>query len=582
MKHINEDKFARLRWRRFGIISFVILLGFIAVISKLAYLQLLEGKVLAMKAERQHRRLIEVEGKRGVIYDKAMREIAVNLDMTSVYGVPSAIENPSVVAKKISGEVGIDTLTLAKKLDNDRQFVWLRRRMSPDLITKIADMNLKGIGFVPEARRFYPKRELSGHILGFTDIDNHGSEGIERYYEKSLQGKKGSIVMERDARRNPLLANTLLEPLKGNDLILTMDEVIQYIMEKELFAGVEKHNAVSGVGIVMNPYTGEILAMAVYPRFNPNTPDDYNSGQWRNRAITDLYEPGSTFKLVVASASLEEGLMSPNEIVHDGSGSLTYGGGTIHDPHPLGRPMTFKEVIAHSSNVGTAKIGISLGKDRLYKYAKAFGFGDKTGIDLPGEVRGIIRDPVSWSGRSLVTISIGQEVGITPIQLVTAISAIANGGLIVKPHMVSGIIDSSGNVEKIKPEIIRRAINTTTSKKMTDILKEVVSTEGTGKLADINGFSVAGKTGTAQKIDTATGRYSRTAFISSFVGFVPADAPELAILVVIDEPKGVAWGGSVAAPVFKKVAEQSLQYLHIEPEKREKITIMADNAGVTH
>ncbi|MBI5193784.1 MAG: penicillin-binding protein 2 [Nitrospirae bacterium] len=577
MRQINEDKFARIKWRRFSIIAGAILLGFFAVIVRLAWLQLYEGEALALKADRQHRSQIDVEGKRGVIYDRAMRELAVNLDMPSVYGVPAAIENPALLAKKISAEVEMDTQTLVKKLDNNRQFVWLRRRMPPDVINKIEEMNLKGIGIMPETKRFYPKRELSGHIIGFTDIDNNGIEGVEKYYEKYLRGRKGSIVLERDARRRAVLENTIREPQKGNDLILTMDEVIQHAMEKELVAGVTEHNAAGGVGIVMNPYTGEILAMSVYPRFNPNDPEEYKSGQWRNRAITDVYEPGSTFKLVVASAALEEGVLSPNEIVHDGSGSLSYGGGTIHDPHPTGRAMTFKEVIAHSSNVGTAKIGIRLGKDRLYKYAKAFGFGDKTGIDLPGEVRGIIRDPSTWSGRSLVTVSIGQEVGITPIQLITAISAIANGGWLVRPHIVSGIIDNHGNTGTIKPEIIRRVISNTASKKMTDMLKEVVGPDGTGKLADLTGFSVAGKTGTAQKIDPATGRYSSNRFISSFVGFVPAEAPEIAILVIIDEPKGVAWGGSVAAPVFKKVAEQSLEYLHIEPEKREKITIMAEN-----
>lgn len=579
MRDLNDDRFVRVKWRRFRIIAGAILFGFFAVIIRLAWLQIYDGEVLAMKADRQQRQQLEVEGKRGVIFDRAMRELAVNLDMPSVYGVPSAIENPLQVAKLISHELGIDTATLVKKLDNDKQFVWLRRLMPPDNTIKIEDLNLKGIGIMPEARRFYPKRELSGHILGFTDVDNNGIEGVEKYYEKSLHGKKGSIILERDAKRRPVLSNIKLEPLKGNDLILTIDEVIQHIMEKELIAGVEEHQAAGGVGIVMNPYTGEILAMSVLPRFNPNDPDKYKAGQWRNRAITDVYEPGSTFKLVVASAAVEENLVSPNEIVHDGSGSLAYGGGTIHDPHPTGKPMTFKEVIAHSSNVGTAKIGIRLGKERLYKYTKAFGFGEKTGIDLPGEVRGILRNPSSWSGRSLVTVSIGQEVGITPIQLVTAISAIANGGWIVRPHLVSEIIDSSGTSKIIKPEIVKRAISNSTSKKMTEILVQVVGQEGTGKLAVLNGFSVAGKTGTAQKIDTETGRYYSNRFISSFVGFVPAEAPEIAILIIVDEPKGLAWGGTVAAPVFKKVAEQTLEYLHIEPEKREKIRIMAENSA---
>ena len=531
-----------------------------------------------MKAERQHQEVIDLEGERGIIYDRAMREIAVNLEMPSVYGIPDSIEDPLNVAKKISADLDINSKTLTTKLDNDRHFVWLRRRMPPEVVKRIEAMNIKGIGFVPETKRFYPKKELIGHILGFTDIDNHGLEGVEKYYENFLHGKKGSILMERDARRRPVLSNTLLDPLKGNNLRLTIDEVIQYLMEKELASAVDEHHAADGVGIVMNPYSGEILAMAVYPRFNPNAPGDFSSEQWRNRAITDMYEPGSTFKIVVASGILEEGLISPNEIVHDGSGSMVYGGSIIHDPHPIGHPMTFKEVIAHSSNVGTAKIGVRLGKERLYKYAKAFGFGEKTGIDLPGEVSGLIRPPSTWSGRSLVTISIGQEIGLTPIQLTTAMSAIANGGWIVKPHIVSEITDSSGNVKSIKPELVRRVLSNSTCKKMADILKEVVSQRGTGKLASVNGFSTAGKTGTAQKIDPATGQYSKSRFISSFVGFVPADSPEIAILVIIDEPKGVAWGGSVAAPVFKRVAEQTLQYLHVEPDGNEQIKIMAENS----
>jgi cell division protein FtsI (penicillin-binding protein 3) len=481
------------------------------------------------------------------------------------------------VARKISEDVDISSKTLARRLDNDKQFVWIRRRMTPEAAKNIEAMNLKGIGFIPETKRFYPKKEQIGHILGFTDIDDHGIEGIERYYEKALHGKKGTILLERDARRRPVLTNTLLDPLKGDSLRLTIDEVIQHIMEKELAAAIDEHHAADGVGIVMDPYTGEILAMAVYPRFNPNTPGHYNSEQWRNRAITDVYEPGSTFKLVAASGVLEEGLVSPNEIVHDGSGSMIYGGAVIHDPHPTNQPMTFKEVVAHSSNVGTAKISVMLGKGRLYQYAKRFGFGEKTGIDLPGEVAGIIRNPSIWSGRSLMTIAIGQEIGVTPIQLVTAMSAIANGGWLVRPHIVSEVIKGHGDVRPIKPELVRRVISNNTSRKMTEILKEAIGPAGTGKLAAVDGFSTAGKTGTAQKIDPDTGRYSRSRFVSSFVGFVPADSPEIAILVVVNEPKGVAWGGSVAAPVFKRVAEQTLQYLHIESAEREQITVMAQN-----
>jgi len=577
MSFFDTEKFHRSKWRRFNILMILMIAGFVAVIARLAHLQLFNGEALAMKAERQHQQIVNIEGERGVIFDRAMRELAVNLDMPSVYGDPSSMENPGDVARKISENVDISSKALAKRLDNDRQFVWIRRRMTPEAVKNIEAMNLKGIGFIPETKRFYPKKELIGHLLGFTDIDDHGIEGVERYYEKALHGKKGTILLERDARRRTVLTNTLLDPLKGDNLRLTIDEVIQHIMEKELAAAIDEHHAADGVGIVMDPYTGEVLAMAVCPRFNPNAPGQYTSEQWRNRAITDIYEPGSTFKIVTASGVLEEGLVSPNEIVHDGNGTMIYGGAVIHDPHPTNQPMTFKEVVAHSSNVGTAKISVMLGKERLYQYARRFGFGEKTGLDLPGEVAGIIRNPSTWSGRSLMTISIGQEVGVTPIQLITAMSAIANGGWLVRPHIVSEVIEGHGDVRPIKPELVRRVISKNTSRKMTEILKEAVGPAGTGQLAAVDGFSTAGKTGTAQKIDPETRRYSRNRFVSSFVGFVPADSPEIAILVVVNEPRGIAWGGSVAAPVFKRVAEQTLQYLHIESAGREQITVMAQN-----
>ncbi len=573
----KREKFTRLKWRRVNIIFIIMTAGFIAVIIKLAWLQLLQGEALAMKADRQHRRLIDIEGERGNIYDRNGRELAVNLDMPSLYGIPSSIGDPSFVVKKLSHIVEFDTVSVKNKLDSKKHFTWIKRRLPPDLAEKVEAMNIKGIGLAPEKKRFYPKKQLSGHIIGFTNTDSHGLEGIEKFYENSLNGEKGALVLERDARGKAVLTSSHMDTLKGNDLVLTIDEVIQYITEKELEAAVDGHNASGGVGIVMEPHTGAILAMAVSPRFNPNTPDKFGAGGWRNRAITDVYEPGSTFKIVTASAAVEEKLFSPNEIVHDGSGSMNFGKAVIHDPHPKGKPMTFREVISYSSNIGSAKIGIKLGDKRLYEYMRAFGFGEKSGIDLPGEVRGIVRHPDSWSGRSLATISIGQEVGVTPVQLAAAMSVIANGGLLVRPHLVSEEIDLKGKVKKMHPEIVRRVISESTSKKMTDILKWVVSNEGTGKLAAVDGFSVAGKTGTAQKVDPETGRYSKSKFISSFIGFVPADSPELVILIVVDEPKGISWGGSVAAPVFHRVAQQALRYMHVEPEEQQKITVMAKN-----
>lgn len=562
--HLFDDEvLKKLRWRRCKYIVSFFVGALLLVVGRLAYLQLFNN-TLAIKAERQSRQIVKVEGERGYIYDRRMRELAVNFDMSSIYGIPSSIEDTSRVANILSYKLKINYTTLAKKLKRHKHFVWIKRRTLPEEARKIESMKLKGIGFIPETKRFYPGRELMGHILGFTDIDNHGLEGIERYYDRYLRGKEEKILLERDAYRRPVLTSTLLSSLKGKDIILTIDETIQYILEKELYSSIEKYSASSAIGIIMDPFTGEVLAMANVPRFNPNTPGNYTPGAWRNRAITDVYEPGSTFKVVVASGALEERLFSPEEIIHDGSGRAVFGRAVMHDPHPSGEPLTFRDVIVHSSNIGAAKIGTQLGEKTFYKYIKAFGFGSRTGIDLPGEVAGIVKPPSMWSGRSIITISIGQEIGVTPIQMITAMSAIANGGWLVRPHVVAAMVEDNGNIKRIRPELLRRVISQQTSKRMIEILKEVVS-EGTGRFAAIEGLNVAGKTGTAQKIDPETGKYSRTKFISSFIGFFPADSPSIVMLIIINEPHGIAWGGRVAAPVFKRVAMQVIQYMKLGP-----------------
>ncbi len=379
-------------------------------------------------------------------------------------------------------------------------------------------------------------------------------------------GERGWVVLERDALGGSVFPKDLVyaQPSRGKDIVLTLDEVIQFISERELDRGIEESGAKGGMAIAMIPHTGEILALSVRPRFNPNDVGMYQPSDWRNRAITDLYEPGSTFKIVASAAALEEGLVSLDELIDCEEGALKVGGGFLHDHEPYGI-LSFEEVIQKSSNIGIYKVAQRLGEDRLYEYAKAFGFGERTGIDLTGEVSGMIRPPARWSGRSLASMSMGQEVGVTALQMIRAASVIANGGWLPQPHLVKEIRDENGVVESFSPNTVRRVVSEETAQIMTQALKGVVHGEGTGELAAFGGFHVAGKTGTAQKIDPLTGRYSRSKVISSFVGIVPADDPRVVIYVVLDEPEGVKWGGLVAAPVFKRIAKQTLSYMGVLP-----------------
>jgi cell division protein FtsI (penicillin-binding protein 3) len=526
-------------------------------------LQVLQAAELTAKADRQHQTTVSVEGVRGAIVDRHGKVLAMNLEVPSVYGVPTVLDSPARTARELAPLLHVRSEDLERKLRQPRGFVWLARKVDPDrrhLVERVSSM--EGVGVKMEGRRFYPKGPLLSHVLGFAGMDGEGLEGIERRYEKELRGEKRAIVLQKDARGRAVFPKGLSEepaPAPGHQLVLTIDEVIQYIVEKELEEAVARSRAKSGTAIVLDPGSGALLALAVSPRFNPNAIAGLEPDRWRNRAVADAYEPGSTMKAILAAAAIEEGVMTPTTLVYGEQGRLAVSNTVIHDHEKLGW-MSFAQVVQKSSNVGAAKVGMALGEERLYRYFRAFGFGERTEIDLPGETAGLLKNPKEWGKRTAASVSMGQEIGVTPIQMVSAMAAIANGGILMKPYVVSEIRDAHGLViKRVLPSAKRRVISPETARTVTSILEGVV-TDGTGGKAAIEGFRVAGKTGTAQKIDRRTRTYSTTKFVSSFAGYVPAENPKLAMIVVIDEPNGEAWGGTVAAPVFRRVGEQVLKY----------------------
>ena len=563
------------RGRRY-ILLHLLLAGFGVILFRLVSLQVLQAAELTARADRQHQKSVTLEGARGTVTDRHGKVLAMNVEVPSIFGVPTSLDSPANAARSLSPVLHIRREEIEKKLRQDKHFVWLARKVEPEQGRRLEQLSIDGIGMVMEGRRFYPKGPLLAHVLGFVGMDGMGLEGLERRYESQLHGEKRLTILQRDALGRTVFPKDLREqvPATGQALTLTIDEVIQYIAEKELEEAVDHARAKSGTIIVMEPRTGAILAMAVSPRFDPNAVAALTADRWRNRALTDTYEPGSTMKVVVAAAALEERVMMPGSMLFGENGRMTIANTTIHDHEKLGW-MTFAQMIQKSSNIGAAKTGMLVGDQRLYRYLQAFGFGQRTDIDLPGEVSGLLKSPREWGRRSLASISMGQEVGVTPLQMITAVSAIANDGVLMKPYVVAEVRDQKGQrAKEILPQVKRRAVSPATARTLTTIMEGVV-TSGTGTKAAIPGFRVAGKTGTAQKVDPRTGTYSSALSIGSFVGFVPADAPRLAIIVVVDEPQGEAWGGVVAAPVFRRVGEQVLTYLGVPRDDQVKIAMAA-------
>ena len=561
------------RGRRYFLLL-VLLAGFGVILFRLVNLQVLQAAELTARADRQHQKSVLLEGARGTVTDRHGKVLAMNVEVPSIFGVPTSLDNPGNAARSLSPVLRLRRDEIEKKLRQDKHFVWLARKVEPEQGRRLEQLSIDGIGMVMEGRRFYPKGPLLAHVLGFVGMDGIGLEGLERRYESQLHGEKRLTILQRDALGRTVFPKGLREqaPSAGHTLTLTIDEVIQYIAEKELEEAVDHARAKSGAIIVMEPQSGAILAMAVSPRFDPNAVASLTADRWRNRALTDTYEPGSTMKVVVAAAALEERVMMPGSMLFGENGRMTVANTTIHDHEKLGW-MTFAQMIQKSSNIGAAKTGMLLGEQRLYRYLQAFGFGQRTDIDLPGEVGGLLKSPREWGRRSLASISIGQEVGVTPLQMLSAVAAIANDGVLMRPHVVSDVRDQKGQpVKEILPHVRRRVVSPATARTLTTILEGVV-TSGTGTKAAIPGFRVAGKTGTAQKVDPRTGAYSSALSIGSFVGFVPADSPRLAMIVVIDEPQGEAWGGVVAAPVFRRVGEQALTYMGVPRDDQVKIAM---------
>jgi len=538
----------------------------IICISRLFFIQFFRSNYLAGLAKKQHNLFLELEPLRGAIYDSNLKPLAVNLPMDSLYASPNEIKDKDkeTIIKQLVSILNVNEAYLKDRLYRRKSFIWLARKITPEQSQEIKRLNIKGIGFLKESRRTYPNSYLASHAIGFAGLDNKGLEGLELYYDKYLKGEAGWALFLRDARQKRLdIWEEMVLPKNGYDLVLTIDEVIQYVAERELDKAYKANHAKGASIVVMDPHTGAILALANRPTFDLNECRKVSREQIRNRSICDLFEPGSVFKIVTLSAALEEKEVSEEDKFFCENGSYKVATHTLHDHRSHGW-LTFREVIEQSSNIGTTKVAQILGPEQIYRYVKMFGFGTKLGVDLPGEVSGITKEPRQWSKISIAAIPIGQEVGVTALQLASAISCIANGGQLMKPYIVQLIRDrQTETIRKFSPVMIRKAISLETSERAKKVLIGVVE-NGTGQLAKMTGISAAGKTGTAQKLEP-NGAYSHDQFIASFIGFAPAEDPLVAIAVVIDEPHPYYFGGVVAAPVFKNVASDCIKYLKTGP-----------------
>ena len=530
--------------------------GFIA--ARLYYFQVIKYVDLLGRAQRQQQHTIEVAPERGVIYDRQMNPLAMSLGVDSVFAAPSELTQPQRVASLLARVLKVDEDDLRIRFQTMHSFCWVKRRVSQQEATRVRDLNLKGVYFQRETKRFYPKGDLAAQAVGYVGLDDKGLGGIEYALNDAITGKPGRVLLASDARRRTF-HSTEWAGVPGKSVVLTIDEKIQYIAEKALVEEVARAHAAGGVVIVQNPKTGEILALANDPTFDPNNVNASPSEARLDRAVGWVYEPGSIFKIITVAAALEEHLTTPQEMIDCQGGKIVLAGHTIHDAEP-NYVLSVTDMLARSSDVGTIKLALRLGDDRLYRYIRAFGIGSKTGVELPGEERGLLQPPSRWSGISIGEMSIGQEAAVTPLQMVTMYSAIASGGILIEPHIVHDVFLGSRH-DALPPAAGHRVLSEHTAGIMRQILTAVVD-HGTGKAAQLGGYTSAGKTGTAQKIG-ANGSYSRSLHIASFIGFAPATNPAVTILVVIDSPVGAYYGAEVAAPVFRSIADQTLGYLNV-------------------
>ncbi|MGH3103198.1 MAG: peptidoglycan D,D-transpeptidase FtsI family protein [Gaiellaceae bacterium] len=547
--------------RRIRLLLVVLALAFAASLGRAVWLQGVRAAPLARMAASQHRQTVVIPASRGTIYDRTGVELAIGERATTVYADPRQIRRPRAVALAAGRTLGLDPETLLARLsDRTRGFVYVQRKADPERADALAKLGLAGLGFYPEERRAYPQRSVAAHVLGYAGVDNRGLAGLERSLDGVLAGRPGSQTMVKDpfGRAIDVISSTAEQA--GRDVQLTLDHHMQANAEQVVGSTVRQWRARSASAIVLDPRTGAILAMAVSPRFDANRFGETSTARTRNRAVTDVYEPGSTFKLVTVSGVLSEGLVTPRTPF-----TLPYqihvADRTIHDSHERDtETMTVAEILSRSSNVGTVTLAQLLGETRLGRWIERFGLGRPTGIDFPGESSGIVLPPARWSGSTIGNVPIGQGIGVTPVQMAAAYATIANGGVWVQPHLVDRIAGGARTAPKK-----RRIVSPAVAAQIKAMLRGVVDDGGTGTAAAVPGYRVAGKTGTAQKPDERGG-YSDSRYVASFVGFVPASDPRLVILVSVDEPRGVIWGGVVAAPAFQQIARFGLQYLEVPPD----------------
>jgi cell division protein FtsI (penicillin-binding protein 3) len=589
---------APIRRIRFAYVAMFFCAWTTLIAVRLGWLQVVRHSDFVHRAALQQQRTFEVAPRRGMLYDRNLRELAVTVQVDSVYAVPSELGDNRASAAEILAEIvhadPRDNFTsqqqMLARFNASKNFAWVARKVDSSIADRLRELNLKGVYFQKEFKRFYPNNDLAAQVLGYVGTDDIGLGGLERQFDEDMHGEPGHMLTALDARRH-VLGSEESQPMPGENLVLSIDANIQYMAERALDAQMLKTKALHGTVVVQDPHTGQILALAISPRFNPNDQRHMDSSVLQNLAVSDVYEPGSTFKLVTYSAALDGAGVQPTDLVDCQNGAMTMYGRTLHDDHSdhFG-VVTVQYALEHSSDVGAAKMALKLGPNKFYSYMRGFGFGDRSGIELPSETRGLLRSPKKWGATSILSMAIGQEVGVTPVQLVTMVSALANGGVYMPPHVLLQSTDEMKGDARLKPAAFRpsnqlpvtlpdgahRVITEMTSAKMRMMMQGIV-TEGTGKLAALNGYSSAGKTGTAQKIDVATHTYSHTKLVASFAGFAPVSNPAISVAVVIDTPTAGSevqhYGGAASAPVFAEVAQQVLEYLgvpHDQPLKTQR------------
>jgi cell division protein FtsI (penicillin-binding protein 3) len=583
----NPPRVIPLKRTRFWLICLFFLVWASAIGARLFWLQIVRHQEYAERAQKQQQRTFEVAPRRGVLYDRNLHELAMTVQVDSIYADPSEIDDKQAAARALASIVHTDpedTRTteseIAARLASGHNFAWVARRVTADVATRVRALNMKGIYFQKEFQRFYPDNQIAAQVLGYVGVDDNGLGGLEDKFDAQLHGVPGQMYTAMDAHRK-ILGSSERDPEPGRNLVLTIDENIQFLAEQALDHAMQKTQALNGTVVVQDVHTGQILALAIRPTFNPNNFRHTTPDLLRDHAVSDVYEPGSTFKLVTYSSALDQHVAAPDDIIDCQGGQITLAGRVIHDDKSdrgLGK-VTVATALARSSDVAAVKLALKVGPDRLYQYIRDFGFGSRSGVELPGETRGLLQPVKRWNGSSIGSIAIGQEVAVTPVQLVTMVSTIANGGVYLPPHILfpNQLDSTTPNQKAAAPQVpqvageelpnplpvgAHRVISTLSAAQMRKMMEGVVLF-GTGKQAQLDGYSSGGKTGTAQKIDPATHTYSKTMHIASFAGFAPVNNPVIAVAVIIDSPKGEYYGTAVSAPVFAEVAQKVLEYLGV-------------------